>query len=876
MNENSEKQETTEAPQSASAISEEISPDLTQLEAYAKAKQAIARDLHYIRELLHQRKSERRNSRCRDLMVKLAEDRFTLAVLGQFKRGKSSLMNAIIGRPLLPVGVLPLTSAITVLRFGPRERLMIEHEGSSVIDEEPLSGLSAYVTERGNPGNRKRISRAVIEIPSPFLRRGLEFVDTPGVGSTIEANTAITQKFLPQCDAVIFITSVDSPLSNTETEFLSQIREHVRKIFFVVNKIDLLGSGEREEVLQFITQNLRSIMGTESVRIFPLSCQKGLEAKAQGNLDGYSRSGVRGFEETLSDFLSTEKMSVFLVSILDRIIAVADEELREMEMERRATGVSAEEVKEHRIALQKRLEQIRSSRERDLSAIRARLQAYIEENAKQEIHTVVKREQETFRRDICGATARYRWSLSYRVARELSRESAKHLNNRLDGWAVAVAENLWPLFETSVRREMQTLLMRFQEIPKAAAEILKLEVTPLEASEEFEELHVERDPRALNPRRLEWQPIIPAKFRFLPVFLSRDSLTHYCQHEVEQMLEMAETAVCDAIVTKSEEMLEKTISRIRKLAREIEERVEAALTGRVPSSSGRNGGASPAKQCEKLKELQARMSTLRDRIVQSESPETDGIDSLPAPFETEIPLEVVIAPEPSPILDGTDIARDLKTRGCPVCNRTQKTMFDFFAHWQYELYGNETSQNLFAVEGGFCQLHTWQLEAIASPQGISQGYPRLVDRVAREITRLATGNGNLTKSVLSLIQNSRHCRACHALRTAETEYLGRLAAFIQDSEGGTAYSRSQGLCLRHLALLLEFNLSQEIKSYLLRHTSRILSATAEDMQSFTLKRDALRRSLHNQDEDDAYMRALIRLAGARYLAVPWETDEEEV
>jgi len=877
MNENAEKRETTEAPESdMSTIYEEINPDLTQIEAYAKAKQAIARDLHYIRELLHKRNSERRDAKCRDLMAKLAEDHFTLAVLGQFKRGKSSLMNAIIGRPLLPTGVLPLTSAITVLRFGPHERLMIEHEGSRVIDEVPLSALSEYVTEKGNPGNRKHIARAVIEMPSPFLRRGLEFVDTPGVGSSIEANTAITQNFLPQCDAVIFITSVDSPLSKTEKEFLSQIREHVRKVFFVVNKTDLLGRSERDEVLQFISQNLRSIMDTESVRIFPLSCQNGLEAKAQGDLDRYARSGVKSFEETLSDFLSTQKLSAFLVSILDRAIAVADDELRDMEIEARAAEVSEEGIEANRVSLQRRLEQIRSVRERTLSEIRERVRTFIKENARQEMYAILEREEEIFRRDIYEAIVRHPWSMSYTVIREQTKESAKRLNESLDGWAAAVAENLWPTFQTLARHEIQVLILGLQEILKATTEILKLDETSLSESDEFKEVHIESDPLPLHPTSLEDEYTIPAVFGFLPVVLARKSLTEYCHRKVEQMLEKAKVAVCDSIVERSAEILDKTIARIGELAKDMEGRAEAIVAGRVPSSTGPNRNESPAKQYERLKELRARMSTLRDRILQAESPEASGIVAVPATFENESPVEVITSREPSPVLDDTDIARDLKTRGCAVCNHAYKTIFDFFAILQFELHGNETCQSHFAAEGGFCRLHTWQLAAIASPQGVSQGYPRLIDRMAQEIARVATGSGDPAESVLSLVQSSQHCRACQELRTAETGYLEQLTAFIQDLEGLTAYSRSQGLCLRHLALLLEHDLPQEIKSYLLRHTSRILSATAEDMQSFSLKRDALRRGLHNQDEDDAYMRALTRLAGARYLAMPWNTDTGEV
>ena len=85
---------------------------------YTNAKQAIADMVRRLESHFRHADDEFRATACRELMVKLAEDRFTLAVLGQFNRGKSSLMNAIMGRQILPTGVLPLTSAITVLRYG--------------------------------------------------------------------------------------------------------------------------------------------------------------------------------------------------------------------------------------------------------------------------------------------------------------------------------------------------------------------------------------------------------------------------------------------------------------------------------------------------------------------------------------------------------------------------------------------------------------------------------------------------------------------------------------------------------------------------------------------------------------------------------------
>lgn len=267
----------------------DVAPKIDSLRAYTRTKQAIAQEVRSLRRFFTDRKNDKVASECQELMVKLAEDRFTLAVLGLFKRGKSSLMNAIIGRDLLPTGILPLTSAITVLRFGPKEQLVIDREGIFFTEETSVSRLAEYVTEQGNPGNRKKVKTARVEVPLPFLRQGLEFVDTPGIGSAIEANTATTYEFLPQCDAALFVTSVDAPLSQAEIDFLDRVRAHVRKIFVVVNKTDLLADSERDQMLAFIAATLEQRTGGEKLPTYPVSSRLGLEAKKAGDPDGYAR-----------------------------------------------------------------------------------------------------------------------------------------------------------------------------------------------------------------------------------------------------------------------------------------------------------------------------------------------------------------------------------------------------------------------------------------------------------------------------------------------------------------------------------------------------------------------------------------------------------
>lgn len=274
------------------------------LRRFVLAKQAVAAAVRRAKQWLEASGQEAQAQLAQNLLVKLAEDRFSLAVVGQFKRGKSSLMNAVIGRDLLPTGLLPLTSAITTLCCGPRERVFLIRKGWVFEHEIPLSELAEYVTESGNPGNERGLLEARVELPVPFLRRGLHFVDTPGIGSVRQENTATTYAFLPEADAVVFVTSVEAPVSEAEERFLHDIRQHAHKLFVVVNKIDLLSQSERDQVLDYIRDSIAPALGVPNARIYPLSARQGLEAKLHGDGKGVAQSGMEELETALAAFLA--------------------------------------------------------------------------------------------------------------------------------------------------------------------------------------------------------------------------------------------------------------------------------------------------------------------------------------------------------------------------------------------------------------------------------------------------------------------------------------------------------------------------------------------------------------------------------------------
>ena len=581
-----------------------IGHDTDRLLDYAKIKHAVARAIRSLRSLASEAKNDRAEEECRELMSKLAEDRFTLAVVGQFKRGKSSLMNAILGRDILPTGVLTLTSAITTLRYGPVERLTILRERHSISPEcPPVSELAAYVTERGNPGNLKRVKEAVLEMPSPFLRRGLEFVDTPGVGSAIAANTQTTYAFLPQCDAVVFVTSVDSPLSEVEMDFLRCVRRFAHKVFFAINKTDLLEGATRAEVIAFISDRLRAGAGCESLRIHPLSASGALAAKFATDSAAYAASGLKDFEEALGTFLALERTNAFLASLVAR--------------------------------------------------------------------------------------------------------------------AVRLLEDLSPAMTAG----------------------------------------------ALQTR---------------------------------------------------------------------------------------------------CADIGARLGKLR----QSVAP-----DAAPGPVvsvETASPR--VLEPQGVPPETSVDWPQALKTRGCPVCALIADAAFNFYRQWQYTLSVDETAQDQFAAAMGLCGLHTWQLVAISSPQGSSAGYAKLAEECARKLSQFAVAPDAAAEALEAFSPGPRRCPACARLREVEKASIHSLASFLKETVGLRIYRDSPGVCLRHLAQVIRAGGDSATIRRLLQHASARFGETAEDMQNFAMKREGLRGWLVNDDERDAYLRAIVHIVGERRVCAPWRED----
>lgn len=268
---------------------------------------------------------------CEELREKLVTSTFNLVVVGQFKRGKTSLINALLGADILPVAVVPLTCIVTVMTYGEALRIHVYFNDGRVSEIKPES-LSEYVTEKGNPKNIKDVSEVVLTYPSQYLKDGVRVIDTPGVGSIYQHNTDVAYRYLPKCDAALFLLSVDQPMGKAELDFLKDVKEYSNKIFFLLNKADYLSDNDLKESVDFSKKVLQDVMGS-NVKIYPLSAKLALEGKLNKSEEMLQRSLLPLFSHELNSFLMEDKGRILLLSMANNLLRIISQARFELELE---------------------------------------------------------------------------------------------------------------------------------------------------------------------------------------------------------------------------------------------------------------------------------------------------------------------------------------------------------------------------------------------------------------------------------------------------------------------------------------------------------------------------------------------------------------
>ncbi len=205
-----------------------------------------------------------------------------VCVVGEFKQGKSSLVNALIGQVLCPVDDDLATSALTLLHHGDEPRVEVRRRVDRELVNEAieLRSLPDWVTESGNPENEKGVERVDIAFPAELLAGGLVLVDSPGMGSMGAGHGASTLAFLPWADALVFVTDATAELSAPEVEFLGHACELCPNVVVALTKIDIVPEWRRIADLD------RSHLASAGVDAVPVPLSSTLRWRALERSDG--------------------------------------------------------------------------------------------------------------------------------------------------------------------------------------------------------------------------------------------------------------------------------------------------------------------------------------------------------------------------------------------------------------------------------------------------------------------------------------------------------------------------------------------------------------------------------------------------------------
>lgn len=176
------------------------------------------------------------------------DDLFSVVIVGEFNAGKSAFINALLGRTVMEEGATPTTTRINLLRHGDTTMQSVNADGFVVVTD-----------------------------PASFLSQ-VSVVDTPGTNAVIREHEAVTQQFIPRADLILFVTSADRPFSESERQFMANIRAWGKKVVIVLNKVDLLSEADLGKVLTFVREQVRALLGF-TPEIFPVAARLALAAK---------------------------------------------------------------------------------------------------------------------------------------------------------------------------------------------------------------------------------------------------------------------------------------------------------------------------------------------------------------------------------------------------------------------------------------------------------------------------------------------------------------------------------------------------------------------------------------------------------------------
>jgi len=503
----------------------------------------------------------------RELAARVSEGRFYVACVGQFKRGKSTLLNALVGHEVVPTGFIPVTAVPTVIRFGDQPHARVRMRDGSWQDV-AMSDLKEYVTEELNPENKKAVDGAEVFVPSPLLSSGMCFVDTPGLGSVFTGNTATTQAFIPHIDAALVVVGADPPIAGEELTLVEAVGKQVQDLILIINKADRTSDPERAAAIKFTREILGKRLHRPMGEVFEVSAAERME----------NRGPLRDWEKLLASLhhLVEDSGRNLVRAACDRGLQRLSEQLLAIISEDRDALQRPIEESERRIELMRETinEAERSMRELNFlfMAEQQRISDLFVERHKRFFHSAWTESEKEFDEELLsvplGFGPHYRRRVM-RLAQEVSRRRVmpwlRPEQEEGERQYSAVALRFVEMGNNFLRKLAGAGLSELTRMPHALDPEKGLRVRSKFIFEDF-------IGTAQPPSPLRWLADI-----FLPLVGGRKLITKDAREFLEHLLEVNSSRVQNDVLNRIQESRERLEVEIRKLLHEVSRIAEQAL-----------------------------------------------------------------------------------------------------------------------------------------------------------------------------------------------------------------------------------------------------------------------------------------------------------
>lgn len=301
----------------------------------------------------------------RDTIDKVANEHFEVAIVGEFKRGKSTLINAMLGEEVLPADVLPATATLNRVTYSDEPYVEVEYKDGN-HERVAIDQLENYVTKLTEESEMKAetVKEATVHYATDFCKNNVDIIDTPGLNDD-EQMTNVTLSILPEIDAAVFVISANSPFSQFEKDFLEKkmLTSDVGRIIFAVNCFGTFSKEDENKIVEtvrnrigrYVMEKAKQVMGEDSrefavykrkigtPKVIGIYAKKALNAKMSGDTQALAESNFPEFEEALETLLTKERGAITLQILSTKIANSGTEILNSVVLQENALMMENDE-----------------------------------------------------------------------------------------------------------------------------------------------------------------------------------------------------------------------------------------------------------------------------------------------------------------------------------------------------------------------------------------------------------------------------------------------------------------------------------------------------------------------------------------------------